>query len=221
MEIEQSTTADNLAQLNEEPAQGATPPELKGAAKKEDSKEKAMNPFDGTFHNENGARYFPNGKKVDGVNNWIMAAQEGPKPAAAGMNEFDGTFHHENGARYFPNGNKATGVNSWLAQEEPVAPATPAAPVAPAAPGAPAGGAAASKNLNVFDGTEHKNGTRFFPDGEKVAGVNLNLAQEVPAELALPPSAVPAELALPPAATPATPASTESAGASGPTSPIN
>ena len=102
MEIEQSTTADNLAQLNEEPAQGATPPELKGAtppelkgaAKKEESKEKAMNPFDGTFHNENGARYFPNGKKVDGVNNWIMAAQEGPKPAAAGMNEFDGTFHH-------------------------------------------------------------------------------------------------------------------------------
>lgn len=82
------------------------------------------------------------------------------------MNEFDGTFHHENGARYFPNGNKADGANNWLAQEEPAAPATPATPAAPAAPKAPAGGNATNANVNIFDGTEHKNGTRFFPDGK-------------------------------------------------------
>lgn len=71
------------------------------------------------------------------------------------------------------------GVNNWvttqnvLAQEEPAAPAKTETPATPATP-APAGNATAT-NLNPFDGTEHKNGTRYFPDGKEVKGVNLNL----------------------------------------------
>ena len=114
-------------------------------------------------------------------------AQIGEEPAKAEssksqgkINEFDGTYHHANGARYFPDGRKVDGANNWvLAQEEPAKTVAPATPAAPAAPGN-------NTNLNPFDGTEHKNGTRYFPDGKVVGGVNLNLGQAVPAELKVP-----------------------------------
>ena len=160
-----SEPADDFAQIGEEPAK-ATPPELKNVAK----------------------------------------ADAAPKAKASGINEFDGTIHHPNGARYFPNGNKVDGVNTWvLAQEEPATPAAPATPATPAAP-AKAGAADpnAGKNLNPYDGTEHKNGTRYFPDGKVVGGVNLNLGQVTPAELAVPPKG-----------------DAKAAPAKGPTSPVN
>ena len=171
--------ADDFAQISEEPAK-ATPPELKNVAK----------------------------------------ADAAPKAKASGINEFDGTIHHPNGARYFPNGNKVDGVNTWvLAQEEPATPAAPATPATPAAPANPAAltkaGAAdanAGKNLNPYDGTEHKNGTRYFPDGKAVGGVNLNLGQAEPAKTNATAKAEPAKANATAKAEPE---------AKGPTTPVN
>jgi hypothetical protein len=157
-------------------AQMGEPAEL-GGAKKEAKSEGSFNEFDGTFHHSNGARYFPNGNKVDGVNGWLAQerlAQEEPakvaEPAKGGaaspdkdLNPFDGTKHAD-GKRYFPDGKEVSGANlhlaNRLAQE-------------PAELGGAGGAAAPSKPLNQFDGTVHEDGKRFFPDGKRVDGVNL------------------------------------------------
>jgi pyruvate/2-oxoglutarate dehydrogenase complex dihydrolipoamide acyltransferase (E2) component len=180
--------ADDLAQLESE-----APPTPSGA----EAARGSFNEFDGTFHHENGSRYFPNGNKVDGVNNFLAEMEEEPKKEGekGWYSVYDGTFHHSNGARYFPDGTKVDGVNLY-SQAEPAAGATPKPPAAPATPAAPAPAAApatpaapveasvaagapgnSTKDINEFDGTIHKDGKRFFPDGKEVAGVNLNLAE--------------------------------------------
>jgi hypothetical protein len=59
--------ADDLAQLD---ADTGADPKSKAEAKG------TFNEFDGSLHHENGSRYFPDGNKVSGVNNWL--AQEEP-----------------------------------------------------------------------------------------------------------------------------------------------
>ena len=116
--------ADDLAQIDNT-ADPVAPPELGGKggdAKKADAKGE-WNEFDGTFHNENGARYSPEGKKVQGVNSWLAQADPAAKPAApaapagnaTAVNEFDGTVHKD-GKRFFPDGKEVKGVNVHLGQ---------------------------------------------------------------------------------------------------------
>lgn len=133
-------------------------------AKKEEAKGSSngnFNEFDGTFHHNNGARYFPDGNKANGVNNWLN--QETPANAAnvtGPINQFDGTIHKD-GQRYFPDGKKVDGVNLWLNQNKENS--TVAANV--------------TGEINEFDGTIHKDGKRYFPEGDEVKGVNLRLPQ--------------------------------------------
>ena len=175
---QETEAADDFAQIGEEPAK-ATPPELKDVAAKAEAAPKAsgINQFDGTVHHPNGARYFPNGNKVDGVNSWVLAQEEPAAPVAPAKTD---------AAAPATPAKTVAAAPATPAKAVAAAPATPDAPLKDAAPAdaatpAKAGAAdAGAKNLNPFDGTEHKNGTRFFPDGNAVAGVNLNLGQAEP-----------------------------------------
>jgi hypothetical protein len=113
----------------------AVPAELGGIVVpvKGGAAEGSFNEFDGTFHHANGARYFPNGNKVDGVNHWLAQAEPGivaktpevPATPEPPINKYDGTTHKD-GKRFFPDGKEVGGVNNYLTQAEPgVAAITP------------------------------------------------------------------------------------------------
>lgn len=111
----------------------ATPPELGGSAKAGGAALGDFNEFDGTFHHTNGARYFPDGNKAAGVNNWLAQADPVPiTPATPGsetpacktptantspISDIDGSVYKD-GKRYFPDGCEIKGVNIKLGQKD-------------------------------------------------------------------------------------------------------
>ena len=100
-----------------------------------------INKYDGTIHNADGSRTFPDGSRVSGVNNWaqrsrrskryaqvgeipselpagdvpVAAAPPAELPASAPgkINQWDGTIHGADGKRTFPGGGPVSGVNGW------------------------------------------------------------------------------------------------------------